>query len=525
MSTAKELIFEEIARDKLREGIEKLADVAAVTLGPTGRHVGLDQDFGAPLITHDGYTSVNKLELKDQYLNMGASMVKEVAAKMKEKCGDGTTTAILLLRAFVKNGIKNVAAGAAPISIKRGMEKALSAILQELTKMALPIADEHSIRNIAVISASGFSSVGDLISEAIAKVGKNGVITIEEGKSTETKLEMVEGMQIERGYLSGYFVTDAEEQAAVLHNAKVLITDKKIQSIHELLPLLEPLAKTGQPLLIIADDLAGDALSTLVINQLRQTLKICAIKAPGFGDDRKAILQDIAILTNGTCVSEELGMSLDKADITVLGEVQKVVIKKENTVFIGGKGDLEALKNRLSQLEAESLACTTAYDKEKIEERRAKLAGGVAVIQVGGTTEPEMRQKKQLFEDSLSSTKAALEEGIVPGGGVALLSAAKAALKLGLTGDELTGAEIVIKGCAAPFRQIVANCGLDPSTLLEQATSKGMPFGFNAKTGKVEDLLSAGIIDAKKVVANALTFAVGAAAMVLLTEVLIGNLE
>jgi chaperonin GroEL len=523
MTTAKELIFEEQARGKLHEGIEKLSDVIAITLGPTGRYVGLDAQWGAPSITNDGYSIVCELELKDQFLNMGASIVKEAAGKMKDKCGDGTTTTILLLHALVKQGIKNLTSGAAPIGIKRGMEKALEAIVQELSKMALPIQDEHATRNVAIIAASGSEEVGDLIAEAIHKAGKTGVITIEEGKTTETSLETVDGMQLDRGYLSGYFVTDGEQQTCLMHGAKVLITDKQIQSIQEILPILEIVAKTGQELLIIADDLATDLLSTLVVNKLRGTLKVCAIKAPGFGDQRKAVLADIAILTGGTVISDETGMVLSEAEIDVLGEADKIVINKEKTLIVGGRGSAEQLEGRIAQLEAEIEESTTSYDKEKLEERRAKLAGGVTQIRVGGATEPEMRQKKQLFEDSLNSTRAALEEGIVPGGGVALLRASKAVRKLDLSGDELTGAEIVCKACEAPLRQIVANSGYDPSTILEQIISKEVPFGFNAKTEKVEDLLAAGVIDACKIVASGLTIAVGAAGMVLLTEVLMGN--
>ena len=523
VTAAKELIFEGEARDKLREGIEICADVISITLGPTGRNVGLQPSFGIPEITHDGYSILKDIEFKDQYLNMGAAIAKEAAAKMKERCGDGTTTTVLLLQALVKNGIKNIGAGATPIEIKRGMEKALEAILQELLRMALPIQDDHAVRNVAVISASGNEGIGDLISEAIRKAGKSGVITIEEGRATQTSLEMVEGMQFDRGYLSAYFVTDAEQQCVEMHRVKILITDKKIISIQEILPLLQAVAKTGQELLIIADDIESDTLSTLVVNKLRGTLKVCAIKPPGFGDGRRTLLEDLAILTGASVVSAETGMVLDEMALNVLGEAEKVVVTKDKTVVVGGKGSPEQIKSRTQQLEWEIRECINPYEQEKLEERRAKLSGGVAVIRVGGTTEPEMRQKKQLFEDSLNSTRAALEEGIVPGGGIALLRASKAAMKLGLVGGELTGAKIVLKACEAPFRQIVTNTGHDSSTVLEEMISKELPFGFNAKSEKVEDLLAAGVIDARKIVSSSLQLAIGTAGVVLLTEVLIGD--
>jgi chaperonin GroEL len=523
MTTAKELIFEEQAREKLREGIEQLADVVSVTLGPKGRNVGLQASWGAPTITNDGNSIVKDIEFKDQYLNMGASMAKEAAAKMKEKCGDGTTTTILLLRALVQNGLKNISSGASPIGLKRGMEKALDAILKELTTLSIPIKNDKETKNIAIVSASGNEEIGSFISEAIKKAGKGGVITIEEGKTTETAIEMVEGMQFDRGYSSSYFCTHAENLSVEMNNVKILITDKKISSIQEILPLLQGVASTGQELLLIADDIEGDALSTLVINKLRGTLKVCAVKAPGFGDRRKGMLEDIAVLTGATVVSEETGMVLKEASVDVLGEADKILVTKEKTTMIGGKGDPEKIKARVKLLTSASKDAENTYDREKFEERKAKLSGGVAVIRVGAPTEPEMRQKKQAFEDSLNSTKAALEEGIVPGGGIALLRASKAALKLKLQGDELTGAQIVLKACEAPFRQIVANAGLDGSILLEQILSNEVSFGFNAQTEKVEDLLISGVVDPSKVVKNGLQFAVSSAGIILLSEVLIGN--
>jgi chaperonin GroEL len=524
MTTAKELIFEEEAREKLRDGIQKLADAVSVTLGPKGRNIGLQANWGAPTITSDGHSIAKDIEFKDQYLNMGASIAKEAAAKMKEKCGDGTTTTILLLRALVENGVKNIAAGASPIGLKRGMDKALEALMKELDGLSIPVKNDQEIKNIAVVSASGNEEIGSFISEAIQKAGKGGVITIEEGKNTETSIEIVEGMQFDRGYTSAYFCTNVENLSVEMHNVKILITDKKISSVQEILPLLQSIASTGQELLIIADDIEADALSTLVINKIRGNLKVCGVKAPGFGDKRKAMLEDIAILTGATVVSEDTGMVLKEASVEVLGEAEKITITKEKTTMVGGAGDPKAIKARVKQLEAESKKAENSYDKEKIEERKAKLAGGVAVIRVGAPTEPEMRQKKQGFEDSLNSTKAALEEGIVPGAGIALLRASKAAAqKLKLQGDELTGLQIVLKACEAPFRQIAANTGVDGSLLLDEVLAGDVNIGFNAQTEKVQDLLVAGVVDPCKVEKNALQLAISSAGIILLSEVLIGN--
>ncbi|HEY2810304.1 MAG TPA: chaperonin GroEL [Rhabdochlamydiaceae bacterium] len=522
MSTAKELIFEEEARNKLRAGIDQLADVVAVTLGPQGRNVGLQASWGAPSITNDGNSIVKDIELKDQYLNMGVSLCKEVASKMKEKCGDGTTTSILLLRALVQNGVKNIASGASPINLKRGMDKAVDAIIQQLEKLAISIQNDQETRNIAVASASGNEAIGSMIAEAIKKVSISGVITIEEGKSTDTTVEMVEGMQFDRGYVSAYFATDQEAMNVKLTHPRILVTDKKISSIQELLPLLQNVAATGTELLIIAEDFEADVLSTLVVNKLRGTLKICAVKAPGFGDRRKAMLEDIAILTGATAVFEETGLLLKDATMEVLGSAETVLITKEKTTLIDGKGESTAIAARIKQLEAEIQKCTSSYDKEKLEERKAKLSGGVAVIRVGAATEPEMKQKKQVFEDSLNSTRAALEQGIVPGGGLALLYAGASA-KLSLAADEAIGAQIVLKACQSPFRQIVANTGHDSSVILGDVLAAKPNFGFNALTEKVEDLCKAGVVDPAKVVKNALRFAASTAGIVLLSEVLIGN--
>jgi chaperonin GroEL len=522
-ATPKELIFEEDARTKLKEGIDKLADVVCVTLGPKGRNVGLQATWGAPSITNDGNSIVKDVELKDQYQNMGVAMGKEVAGKMKEKCGDGTTTSILLLRALVQQGVKNIASGSSPIAIKRGMEKALDALIKEIEATAIPVKNEKEVLNIATASASGNVAIGEMISQAIQKVGKEGVITIEEGKSIETSIEMVEGMQFDRGYTSAYFCTNVEKMTVEMHNALILITDKKISSAQEILPMLQASASTGKELLIIADDIEGDALSTLVVNRLRGTLKVCAIKAPGFGDRRKALLQDLAVLTGGTLLSEETGYYLKDAKGEQLGFAEKIVVTKDKTTIVGGRGSAEEIQARIKQIEAESAHTTSSYDKEHLDQRKAKLSGGVGVIRVGAPSEPEMKQKKQMFEDSLNSTKAALEEGIVPGGGIAILRASKNIEKLKLSPEELVGAQILRTACEAPFRQIVQNTGYDASVILEQVLAGGNHFGFNAASEQVEDLLKAGIVDPAKTVKYYLKYAVSAAATILLSEVLIGN--
>jgi chaperonin GroEL len=523
MANAKELIFEEDARNKLREGVDKLADVVGVTLGPKGRNVGLQASWGAPTVTNDGNSIVKDIELKDQYANMGVSMGKEVASKMKEKCGDGTTSSILLLRALVQTGVKNIASGSSPIHIKRGMEKAVDAVVGELKTQSIAIKNDKETKNIAVASASGNESIGELITDAIKKVGKSGVITIEEGKATETTVEMVEGMQFDRGYTSAYFCTNAESLLVEMHDAHLLITDKKISSVQEILPILQAVASSAKDLLIIAEDIEGDALSTLVINKLRGTLKICAVKAPGFGDRKKALLQDLAVLTGATVVSEESGMNLKDATAEVLGKVEKLVVTKEKTTLINGAGKSKDIQARVKQIEAEIKAATSSYDTEKLEERKAKLSGGVAVIRVGAASEPEMKQKKQLFEDSLNSTRAAIEEGIVSGGGTALLRASQAIKSLKLSPEEKIGAEMVLSACEAPFRQIVTNTGYDSSVILEEVINKGGSFGFNAQSEKIEDLVKAGVVDPVKVVRNALIFAASTAGIILLSEALIGN--
>ncbi|MBA2726880.1 MAG: chaperonin GroEL, partial [Parachlamydiaceae bacterium] len=421
--TAKEIIFEERARELLLAGIKKLANVVAFTLGPKGRNVGIEKSWGAATITNDGNSIVKEITLKDQYENMGVSMAKEVAQKIKEKSGDGTTTGILLLGALAENGIKNIAAGASPISLKRGMEKAVEAIINEIKKVSHPIKNSQEIRNIASVSASGNQEIGDVIANAMEKVGQNGVITIEEAKGMETTIEIVEGMQFDRGWISPYFCTNADKMSVEMQNPKILLVDRKLNNIHEILPVLQSIATSGSELLIIAEDLEGDLLSTLVVNKLRGTLKIAAVKSPGFGDRRKAMLEDIAILTGATVISEDTGISLKDLQPETLGSADKIIITKENTVIVNGHGKPDAVKSRIKQIENEINVNKNQYEKEKLEERKAKLGGGVAIISVGAATDPELKQKKQVFEDSLNSTKAAIEEGIVPGGGVALLRA------------------------------------------------------------------------------------------------------
>jgi chaperonin GroEL len=523
MSGAKEFLFEEEARAKLKNGLDQLADAVCVTLGPKGKNVGYDTAWGAPTITNDGDSIAKNIELKDQYLNMGVSIGKEVARKMKESCGDGTTSALLLLRSMVSTGTKVIASGSSPILLKRGMEKALEALLQEIDRLATPVKGEKETANIATVSASGNEAIGKQIAEGIKRAGTQGVITIEEGKTTETTIDIVEGMEFERGYVSAYFATNQDSMTCEMHNAQILITDKKISTIHEILHLVQAVAAAGSELLIIADDIEGDALSTLVVNKLRGTIKVCAIKAPGFGDRRKSLLEDLAILSGGAVVSEERGTSLKEATVEILGRAEKVVVTKDKTTLIGGAGDATAIKARVKEIEAEIENTTNPYDKDKLLERKAKLVGGVAVIRVGAPTEPEMKQKKQMFEDSLNSTRAALEQGIVAGGGVALLQASKVLDKLKLSDEEQPGVQIVKTAAEAPFRQIVANAGFDPSLIIEQVIASAPNTGFNAQTGKVENLLQAGVVDPAKVVKNAMKYALSAAATLLLSEVLIGN--
>jgi chaperonin GroEL len=512
----KELIFEEEAREFLRKGIKELTDVVGVTLGPKGRYVGLDTGWGSPQITNDASGIVKDIELKNQYANMGASIGKEMAAKMKESCGDGTATSILLLGALVDSGVKNIASGASPIFVKRGMEKAAAAIVSELEKRATPVKDIEELADA--------QEVGKMIAEAFKKVGKEGVISIEESQGVETSIEMVEGMQIDRGYLSSYFSTSKEKMICELSNPRILITDAKISSIQDILPLLQAVAAGGQELLIIAEDVEGDALSTLVINRLRGLLKVCAIKAPGFGDRRKALLEDLAILTGATLASEETGNSLKEADTMMLGSAEKVTIGKDSTTIVSGGGDKQLIQKRIKQIQAEAEMSANTYDKTKLEERKAKLSGGVAVIKVGAPTEAELKQRKQLFEDTLNSTRCAIEEGVVVGGGIALLRASKVVEKeLKLSKEEEVGARIVFEACATPFKKLMANSGYDSSVFLGEILSAKETIGFNVVSGKVEDLFKAGIRDPLKMVKNGLKFAISSAGVILLSECLIGE--
>jgi len=524
MSQAKEIIFDQDARKKLAKGINQLADIVRATLGPKGKNVGLEKSWGAPQITNDGYSIIKEITLKDQYEDMGVSMAKEVASTLKDKCGDGTTTGTLLLDTLVQEGIKHIASGASPISLKRGMDKAVEAIVKQLEKKAIQIKTPQEIKNIAVVSASGNAEIGNYIAQAIEKVGKEGVVTIEEAKGTETTIEIVEGMQFDRGYISAYFSTNQEKMSVEMENPCILITDKKISSIQELLPVLQAIATAGRELLIISEDVEADALATLVVNKLRGILKICAVKAPGFGDRRKAMLEDIAILTGGTVVSEEAGILLKDAKSDVLGHATKIIITKDHTTIVGGEGKPEAINAKIKQIDMEIENATSSYDKEKLVERKAKLKGGVAVIRVGAASEPELKQKKQVFEDSLNSTKAALEEGVVIGGGMALLRCSRSVgQEMKLVGDEKVGANLVIKACETPAKQIVCNTGLDGSVIIAHLREAKENEGFNALSEKVEDLMVAGIIDPVKVVKNALIHACSVAGIFLISEALIGD--
>ena len=524
-SAPKEVIFEEKARKKLKEGIDKLAEVVGVTLGPKGRNVGLQSSFGAPSITSDGNSIVKDIELKDQYANMGISLGKEVAEKIKEKSGDGTTRGIILLQALVKEGVKNIASGANPIAVKRGLEKAVEIILKEIDSVSVKLESNEDIQKIATASASGDKEIGSHIAEAFEKVGTSGVITIEEGKATSTSIKIVEGMEFDRGYVSSYFCTNPESMTIDMKNAKILVTDKKISSIHEIMNILQTAATSAQELLIIADDIEGDALSTLVVNKIRGTLKVAAVKAPGFGDRRKAMLEDIAVLTGATVVSEEKAMNLKDADSNVLGSAEQIHITKDHSTIVGGGGTKESIQNRVKEITLELENSTSSYDKEKLEERKAKLSGGVAVVSIGASTEPEMKKRKQVYEDSLSSTKAAIEDGIVAGGGTTLLRASKILKGITFEKDEAIGAEIALKACEAPFRQLIQNSGYESSVILNQVLNAETNHGFNVISEQVENLFEAGVIDPAKVEKNALLYASSVASIVLISEALVGDAD
>ena len=517
---AKDIKFDIEARDGLKRGVDALANAVKVTLGPKGRNVIIGKAFGGPNVTKDGVTVAKEIELQDPLENMGAQMVKEVASKTNDLAGDGTTTATVLAQAIVKEGLKNVAAGANPMDLKRGIDKAVEAIVEDLTKQAKVVgSDSEKIKQIASISANNDEVIGELIANAFAKVGKEGVITVEEAKGTDTFVDVVEGMQFDRGYLSPYFVTNPEKMEAELESPYILLYDKKVSSLKELLPVLEPVAQSGKPLLIIAEDVDGEALSTLVVNKLRGALKIAAVKAPGFGDRRKAMLEDIAILTGGTVISEERGYTLENTTIDMLGTAKRVNIDKDNTTIVSGAGDADTIKNRVNQIKGQMETTTSDYDKEKLQERLAKLAGGVAVLYVGAASEVEMKEKKDRVDDALHATRAAVEEGIVAGGGVALLRAKAVLSKVKAdNADEATGIQIVSRAVEAPLRTIVENAGLERSVVVAKVTEGKGDFGYNAKTDEYVDMLKAGIIDPKKVTRVALENAASVAGMILTTE-------
>ncbi len=522
---AKEIIFSDDARNKLYAGVRKLNDAVKVTMGPRGRNVLIQKSFGAPAITKDGVSVAKEIELKDTLENMGASLVREVASKTNDQAGDGTTTATVLAHAIFKEGLRNVTAGANPIEVKRGMDKFSAAVIEELKKSSKKVSGKKEIAQVATISANNDSSVGDLIADAMEKVGKDGVITVEEAKSINDELTVVEGMQFDRGYLSPYFITNAEKMLVELSSPLVLLFDKKITNLKDLLPVLEQVQKSGKPLLIIAEDIEGEALATLVVNKLRGVLNISAVKAPGFGDRRKAMLEDIAILTGGTVISEELGRTLESASMADLGQAERIVIDKDNTTIVGGAGKKKDIDARVLQIKAQIAETTSDYDKEKLQERMAKLSGGVAVIKVGAATETEMKEKKDRVDDALNATKAAVDEGIVIGGGAALIRAGLS-VKLALSGDELIGADIVKRALFAPLRQIAENAGFDAGVVankVEQGSDK--KFGFNAANGEYVNMFEAGIIDPVKVERIALQNAVSVASLLLTTEATVSEIK
>ncbi|WZL73850.1 chaperonin GroEL [Clostridiaceae bacterium 35-E11] len=523
---AKEIQFSEQARRKLEAGVNKLADTVKVTLGPKGRNVILDKKFGSPLITNDGVTIAREIELEDAYENMGAQLVKEVATKTNDVAGDGTTTATLLAQAIIREGLKNVAAGANPMILKKGIQSSVDVAVEEIKKISKTIESKEAIAQVASISAAD-ETIGNLIAEAMEKVGKDGVITVEESKSMGTTLEVVEGMQFDRGYVSPYMVTDAEKMEAVLENPYILITDKKISNIQELLPILEQIVQQGKKLLIIAEDLEGEALATLVVNKLRGTFECVAVKAPGFGDRRKAMLQDIAILTGGTVISEELGLDIKTVTLDMLGRANSVKIDKDNTTIIDGAGEAQAIQDRVRQIKAQIEETTSDFDKEKLQERLAKLSGGVAVIEVGAATETELKERKLRIEDALNATRAAVEEGIVAGGGIALINAIPAVEKLldTLDGDEKTGAMIIRRALEEPMRQIAANAGLEGSVIVEKVRNSEVGVGFDALNQKYVNMIEAGIVDPTKVTRSALQNAASVSAMLLTTEAAVVDIK
>ena len=520
---AKEIIYREDARRAMERGVNALADAVKITLGPKGRNVVLEKKFGSPMIINDGVTIAREIELADPFENMGAQLVKEVATKTNDVAGDGTTTACVLAQSIVREGLKNVAAGANPMLIKRGIEKAVEKAVEAIKKAAKPVESKSAIAQVATISAND-EFIGNLIADAMEKVGKDGVITVEESKGTTTNLEVVEGMNFDRGYISPYMITDAEKMEATLNDPYILITDKKVSAVNDLLPILEKVVQTGKPLLLIAEDVEGEALATLVLNKLRGTFQCAAVKAPGFGERRKAMLQDIAILTGGTVISEEVGLKLDKTTIDQLGRASKVRVKKEETIIVGGAGKQEDITARITQIKKQIEETTSEFDKEKLQERLAKLAGGVAVIQVGAATETEMKEKKLRIEDALNATRAAVEEGIVPGGGVAYINAIKELDGIEYASmDEKTGIDIVRRALEEPLRQIATNAGLEGSVIIEKVKTAEPGVGFNALTGELVNMIEAGIVDPAKVTRIALQNAASIAAMILTTETLVAE--
>ncbi|MFA6658623.1 MAG: chaperonin GroEL [Victivallaceae bacterium] len=520
---AKQLMFGDEARRSILSGVTQLSRAVKTTLGPKGRNVVIDKKFGSPTVTKDGVSVAKEIELDCPYENMGAQMVKEVASKTSDIAGDGTTTATVLAEAIYREGLKNVTAGANPMSLKRGIDKAAAAMIIKLSEISKSVGDSDQVAQVATISANGDTTIGEIIADAMEKVGKDGTITVEEAKTIETTLSVVEGMQFDKGYLSPYFVTNTEEMEVALEDAYILIFEKKISNLNDLLPLLQQVAKEGKPLLIIAEDVEGEALATLVINKMRGTLNICAVKAPGFGDRRKAMLGDIAVLTGGTCISEDLGIKLESVTIDQLGKAKRVTVDKENTTIVEGGGTQSAIMGRISQIRREIEETTSDYDREKLQERLAKLAGGVAVVNVGAATESEMKEKKARVEDALHATRAAVEEGIVPGGGVALLRAAEALKNLKLSGDEAVGVEIVKKAIEEPLRQLAINGGYEGSIIVAKVRDMKTNEGFDVATGEYVDMLKCGILDPTKVTRSALQNAASIAGLLLTTECLVAD--
>ena len=521
---AKQLQFDETARHALLRGVEKLARAVKATLGPAGRNVILDKKFGSPTITKDGVTVAKEIELEDPYENMGAQLVREVASKTSDIAGDGTTTATVLAESIYREGLRNVTAGANPTSLQRGINKAVEAIVAELARISKKVSDRTEIAQVATVSANWDKNIGEIIADAMDKVGKDGTITVEEAKSIETTLDVVEGMQFDKGYLSPYFVTNAESMETILDNAYILIHEKKISSLKDLLPLLEKVAKSGRPLLIIAEDVEGEALATLVVNKLRGTLQVAAVKAPGFGDRRKAMMEDIAVLTGGRCLTEDLGIKLENVTLDDLGKTKRVTIDKENTTIVEGEGTSSDIQGRVNQIRRQIEETTSDYDREKLQERLAKLAGGVAVINVGAATETEMKEKKARVEDALHATRAAVEEGIVPGGGTALIRAQKALDSLSLEGDEKVGMQIIRRAIEAPLRQLADNAGQEGALIVQEVKSRDGNVGYNVATGEYVDLVKAGVVDPTKVTRSALQNAASISGLLLTTEAVVTEL-